>query len=497
MVEGEHMKLNLVRNDYVDELITTLNQRRPSSSLSKLMLTSSDLLSMAVSITMAFGVFEWMTPEIEPPGQRFLEPLLVLFAAMYFLSGHHQSRNVNPVEELRSLTVTTTIIFATLFAFNTLLVESKYPAAVLAFGWLISVGAVPLARLAVRRLGSKFGIWGEPVVVIGNGLVSRKLVQFLLKNPYCGMRPVLVVDGLPPYEQPTIPLSNALPIPVTSLASPSMPQFGSHVGATTAIIVAPDLPASVSEAIARGEHFGFSNIITVTNPFNTRNFDLKPLDFGGMLGFEERHYELDIVEDRLIRVMDLLLIFIALPLLVPIFLTIILAIRLDTGGSAFYRQTRIGKSGKTFKVLKFRTMVENADKVLKKYLEENPEMLAEWNADQKLRNDPRITRTGRILRKTSLDELPQLWNVLKGEMSLVGPRPIVADEIDRYGDKFKYYAQVPPGLSGLWQVSGRNDVDYEQRVGLDEYYVRNRSIWMNLHIIIRTFLVVLKRDGAY
>lgn len=497
MVEGEQMKMNLVRNDYVDELIATLNQRRPSSTLNKLMLTTSDLLSTAVSITLSFAVFEWLTPETESPGQRFLEPLLVLFVAMYFLRGQYRSRNVNPVEELRSLTVTTTIIFATLFAFNALLLESRYPAGMLAFGWLISICAVPLARLVMRWMGSKMGIWGEPVVVIGNGSVSRKLVQFLLKNPYCGMRPVLVVDGLPPYEQPTIPLSNSFPIPVTSLAAQALPQIRPQMGASTAIIVAPDLPSSVSEAIARGEHFGFSNIITVTNPFNTRNFDLKPLDFGGMLGFEERHYELDILEDRLIRVMDLLLIFLALPLLVPAFLSIILAIRLDTGGSAFYRQTRIGKGGKTFKVLKFRTMVENADKVLKKYLEENPEMMAEWNADQKLRNDPRITRTGRILRKTSLDELPQLWNVLKGEMSLVGPRPIVADEIDRYGDKFKYYAQVPPGISGLWQVSGRNDVDYEQRVGFDEYYVRNRSIWMNLHIIIRTFLVVLKRDGAY
>jgi Undecaprenyl-phosphate galactose phosphotransferase WbaP len=196
-------------------------------------------------------------------------------------------------------------------------------------------------------------------------------------------------------------------------------------------------------------------------------------------------------------VLDLLLIFLALPLLVPVILCTMLAIRIDSSGKVFYRQTRIGKCGQTFKVLKFRTMVENADIVLKKYLEENPEMQAEWAADQKLRNDPRITRVGRILRKTSLDELPQLWNVIKGEMSLVGPRPIVAAEIERYGDKFKYYEQVPPGISGLWQVSGRNDVDYEQRVNLDAYYVRNRSIWMNLHIIIRTFLVVLRRDGAY
>ena len=163
----------------------------------------------------------------------------------------------------------------------------------------------------------------------------------------------------------------------------------------------------------------------------------------------------------------------------------------------FYRQSRIGKEGREFKVIKFRTMVENADGVLVKCLEENPELLAEWNLNHKLKDDPRITRVGKILRKLSIDELPQLWNVIKGEMSLVGPRPIVAAEIERYADRIKYYNQVPPGITGLWQVSGRNDVNYEQRVRLDEYYVRNRSIWLNIYILIRTASVVLRRQGAY
>ena len=266
---------------------------------------------------------------------------------------------------------------------------------------------------------------------------------------------------------------------------------------STAIFVEPDLPSPISEAISRGEHFGFSNIITVTKQFNTRNFGLTPLDFGGVLGFEERHYELNVSEGRLIRIFDLFLILATLPILVPIFLCLILAIRIEMGGKVFYRQARIGKRGQVFKVLKFRTMVVNADEVLVKYLEENPKLLAEWNADHKLKNDPRITRIGKFLRKSSLDELPQLWNVLRGEMSLIGPRPIVAEEIEKYGDRFKYYAQVPPGISGLWQVSGRNDIGYEQRVSLDEYYVRNRSIWMNIHIIIRTAVVVIQRHGAY
>jgi lipopolysaccharide/colanic/teichoic acid biosynthesis glycosyltransferase len=142
-------------------------------------------------------------------------------------------------------------------------------------------------------------------------------------------------------------------------------------------------------------------------------------------------------------------------------------------------------------------MVPDADAVLTKYLETHPELKEEWLRDQKLRNDPRITRTGRFLRKTSLDELPQLWNVLRGEMSLVGPRPIVEAEIERYGANFALYTRVLPGLTGLWQVSGRNDTTYPERVALDSYYVRNWSVWLDLYILARTVWVVLAGKGAY
>jgi Undecaprenyl-phosphate galactose phosphotransferase WbaP len=287
---------------------------------------------------------------------------------------------------------------------------------------------------------------------------------------------------------------------VSDLSIPMIPLerlSGSKIGIRTALVVTSELPISMRDSITRGEHLGFTNIITVSQQFNTRNAGLMPLDFGGVLGLEERHFELNKLEVWLIRIIDLLAIFFTLPILIPLFLCIMAAIKLDSKGSVFYRQTRIGQGAREFKVVKFRTMVMDADRVLVKYLEENPKLLAEWNADHKLKNDPRITRIGRLLRKISFDELPQLWNVIKGEMSLVGPRPIVTDEIKRYGDRFKYYTLVPPGITGLWQVSGRNDLNYEQRVRLDEYYVRNRSIWMNFYIILRTASAVVRRQGAY
>jgi lipopolysaccharide/colanic/teichoic acid biosynthesis glycosyltransferase len=142
-------------------------------------------------------------------------------------------------------------------------------------------------------------------------------------------------------------------------------------------------------------------------------------------------------------------------------------------------------------------MVQNADRVLDEYLIRHPELKDAWEQDHKLRNDPRVTRVGRFLRQTSLDELPQLWNILRGEMSLVGPRPIVDEEIWRYGDKFTLYTKVTPGLTGLWQVSGRNNLPYEERVNLDAYYVRNWSVWLDVYILIRTIWVVASGEGAY
>lgn len=162
-----------------------------------------------------------------------------------------------------------------------------------------------------------------------------------------------------------------------------------------------------------------------------------------------------------------------------------------------YAHRRIGRGGKLFWCFKFRTMVPDADKVLYGLLENNPTLKAEWVKDHKLRDDPRVTRIGSLLRRTSLDELPQLWNVLRGEMTMVGPRPIVKEELLRYGRNAPIYLSVKPGVTGLWQVSGRNNTDYRRRVAIDIYYVRNQSILLDLYILLKTVRVVLHRDGAY
>ncbi len=182
-------------------------------------------------------------------------------------------------------------------------------------------------------------------------------------------------------------------------------------------------------------------------------------------------------------------------LLAPLFLLVTLLIRRD-GGSALFRHQRLGANGRTFPCMKFRTMVSEADKVLEHLLATDPVAAMEWHATQKLRRDPRITGVGRFLRMSSLDELPQLINVLKGDMSLVGPRPIVQAEIARYGSNIRHYYHARPGLTGLWQVSGRSDTSYAQRVELDVQYVASWTFWQDVVIAFKTIPAVLLRKGA-
>ena len=184
-----------------------------------------------------------------------------------------------------------------------------------------------------------------------------------------------------------------------------------------------------------------------------------------------------------------------LTLLSPLLLALCALVRLD-GGPALFGHKRLGEGGRRFKCLKFRSMVVDADVRLRSLLERDPAARAEWEATQKLRDDPRITSIGRVLRRTSLDELPQLLNVLRGEMSLVGPRPIVDAEIPKYGDDISFYYETRPGITGLWQVSGRSNTSYKYRVQLDVWYVRNWSLWHDVAILLKTVPAVFARDGA-
>ena len=197
------------------------------------------------------------------------------------------------------------------------------------------------------------------------------------------------------------------------------------------------------------------------------------------------------------RCADVFLVLLSVPLTLLVLGIVAVMVTLSSPGPILYSHRRIRKNGAFFSMWKFRTMCVDSAEVLEEYLARNPKARTEWNETHKLRNDPRITPIGLFLRRYSLDELPQLWNVLAGQMSLVGPRPIVEGEIEKYGEVFDLYTKVRPGVTGLWQVSGRNNTSYQERIEYDEYYLKNWSVWLDVYILGRTIKAVLLAEGAY
>ena len=200
---------------------------------------------------------------------------------------------------------------------------------------------------------------------------------------------------------------------------------------------------------------------------------------------------------RIKRLFDLVFASCALIFLSPLMIGVALMIRLSDGGPAFFGHTRIGYNGKSFTCLKFRSMKPNSDAELQRHLSSNSAAMREWQTFRKVRNDPRVTPLGQILRKSSIDELPQLFNILVGDMSVVGPRPIQSVELQKYGSSRRHYLRSRPGLTGLWQVSGRSDLSYERRVALDRYYVTHSSLRLDIWVILKTVAVVMGRKGSY
>ncbi len=197
------------------------------------------------------------------------------------------------------------------------------------------------------------------------------------------------------------------------------------------------------------------------------------------------------------RLADLLLAALVMPVFLPVLLILAVLVKITSPGPVFFSHRRICKNGAFFSMWKFRTMCVNSSEVLERYLASHPEARAEWNQTHKLQNDPRVTKIGNVMRRWSLDELPQIWNVMTGRMSLVGPRPIVAAEVEKYAECFHCYTRVKPGVTGLWQVSGRSKLSYEARVRLDCDYVTQWSLMRDLKILVLTVKSVVNQEGAY
>jgi Undecaprenyl-phosphate galactose phosphotransferase WbaP len=418
-----------------------------------------------------------------------LWPALGVFLVIFASSNLYPGILHNAVTELRRLGLALTISFLVVAGLISVNRSAEYPRRGLLLWWIGAMVITPLCRSAVRQLLCHRPWWGIPVAVFHTGDESAEIIRELEIHPEIGLRPVAILS---PSHAIRSRHNLPIPLPILDLRCAAAVRAS---GVERAIIVLPD-GSKLLEELEMFESI-FPRLMILHSPAALYSLTVDARPIGGSLAVEVRRDLLLPLPRLAKRAIDLVIVGLSLPMVTVMILLLGLMVRLESPGPIFFSHRRIGRDRSTFCIWKIRTMQVNGDELLQRALLQDGVMRDEWTRDRKLRHDPRITRVGRFLRKTSLDELPQVWNVLRGEMSLVGPRPIVEEEVASYGHNFSLYCRVTPGLTGLWQVSGRNMVSSSDRVRLDSYYVRNWSPWLDLHILGRTAKVVLTGRGAY
>jgi Undecaprenyl-phosphate galactose phosphotransferase WbaP len=452
----------------------------------------ADLVAIALAITAAVVLRKWLGGAYDLAFYAHLWPALGLFLLLYTSHGLYAELPPPPSGELRRATQATSLGFVFLAAF-TFVSRDAVSFSRLAFilAWLMALVTVPLCRAALRATCSTARWWGTPVVILGAGATAAMLIRRLRATPALGLKPCMAFDDDPAKIGTTI---EGVPVagPIAAAVDAAARLRISH-----AVVAMPGASPERLQELWRDLGPRFPHLMLIPGLMGFASLWVEAKDVGGMLGLEVRQSLLMPGPRAAKRALDLVVVALLAPLLIPLTALFSLLIAIDSPGNPFYGQRRLGRDGRPFTAWKFRSMRPDADAVLAACLAGDAALREEWERDHKLRRDPRITRVGRLLRKTSLDELPQLWNIVAGEMSLVGPRPIVEAEVAKYGPHFDLYARVRPGLTGLWQVSGRNNLTYDERVALDAYYVRNWSVWLDLFIAGKTVRVVLRGEGAY
>lgn len=461
-----------------------------------LLLVLTDLLALTSAAALGLWARGFFEGRIRFELYWKLFPILlvfvVIYAAMELYPGVvlYPGVALGPAEELRRATEATTLVYLALAASSFMMQGGMvYSRAVFLIGWALSLFFVPVARAFVRHFFARKKWWGHPAVVLGGGETGLRVIQALQRNPGLGLKAIAVLD-----DNPTRPDAVAgVPVAGGVELAPDL----AELGVPYAIVAVADIPRERIPQLL--EQYGqiFPHLLIIPDLFHISSLWVVAKDLGGVLGLEVREQLLLPGPRRLKRVLDVFLTVVSGIMAMPLMIFIAILIKLDSRGPVFFAQERLGWSGRRFKALKFRSMYRDAEDVLQKLLAEDPEMREEYATYHKLRHDPRVTRVGRLIRKWSLDEVPQLWNVLKGEMSLVGPRAYMPKELPKMQEREPIILRARPGITGLWQVNGRNDVSFSERLAMDVYYVRNWSLWFDLYIMARTVLVVFGGKGAY
>ncbi len=419
-------------------------------------------------------------------------PNVVVWVGLRAALGLYPGYGLSQVEELRRQTFAlfATIAITTVFAFASQ--ASGSLSRMLLFAWSLGLLLLaPVARYFIKRAMMRVGLWGKPIVVLGAREAGAHLLRALKQDWQLGFRPVAVFDNR------VAPTDGTLGgVPYGGTLTDAVALAREHK-IDTAIFA---MPYTRREHLAKFVELGkltFRHMVVIPDLAGITNSAVVARDLCGTFGVEIKHNLLDPWAQRLKRVLDIIATVLGGLLILPLILMLCLLVWIESRGPIFYADKRMGRDGTLFSCVKFRTMVPDAESLLQRLLAEDDEIREEYSKYHKLRNDPRVTYIGRFLRKTSLDELPQLWNVLRGEMSLVGPRPYLPRESEDIGTTQKEILRVTPGITGPWQVTGRNHASFEERVRMDAYYVRDWSVWLDLVLLARTVWCLLIRRNAY
>jgi len=456
-------------------------------------LIAADVLLALVLCQMAALIqFLWGSGALTTVAIAGMVPNVVVWLGLRFLLGLYPGYGLGQVEELRRQTFAlfTTLAITTVFAFFSSTAESL--SRMLLFAWILGLlVTAPLARYCAKLALKKLGLWGKPVVVLGAHDAGARVLEDLRREWQLGFRPMAVFDNRVAPIQRTL---NGVP-------------YGGTLGDAIALgrehridTVIFAMPYTRREQLARFvdlAKLNFRHVVVIPNLVGITNSAVVARNFAGTFGVEIKYNLLDPWSQRLKRALDLAATVVGGIFVLPLIAALALLVRLESRGPIFYSDKRMGRDGELFSCVKFRTMVPDAESLLHELLAENEEAREEYLKYHKLRHDPRVTRVGRFLRKTSLDELPQLWNVLRGEMSLVGPRPYLPRESADIGVTQDEILRVTPGITGPWQVAGRNRSAFEERVEMDVSYVSDWSVWLDLVLLVRTSVCVLFSRGAY
>jgi len=470
--------------------------RRTSSALTATFFILSDL--MAVLLSFAWGFF-WVRvwgfifdyKSIDAKSFITYWPYLLVFILVFQILRLYPGISLAPSEEMRRISIGSLMAYGGIM-FSRYIEYNVWDSINTAF--IISCVFSTLIILVIRSICHLFlyktKLGGIPTVIYGSGKTAKLVSQCLKNSIRSGYIPVLFLDDNPDS------IDDIDDIPVihdTSIAHEIVKRYNIKM----AIVAMPALESKQLKKLLNDSVSAFRYNVLIPNFFNFSTIWMSVRDFNGILGIDTSN-KLKLTWNLFIkRVLDLGIVIFGGLLILPFLLIIALLIKITSRGPVLFKHKRIGQDGKYFYTYKFRTMVENAQEILQNLLASNPDLKKEWEETYKIRKDPRVTFIGKFLRRTSFDEFPQLINILKGEMSLVGPRPIIDDEINKYGEDYKRIFSIRPGLTGLWQVSGRSDTDYTDRVAYDAYYQQSWSVWLDLWIIFKTFGVILFGKGAY